>query len=807
MSKQIEKRKIEDLPEEIPILPIRNLILFPKMILPMMVGRKSSMEAVKYAVKQNSNLIGTITQKDAEEEFPTPGDLFTYGTLGTILNQVELSDDTIKLLMSGDRRFKVKEYVSINPFLVARVEYLEEEVVVDIEVQSLMANIKSLFQSLSERITVYKADILSTVMNLTEPHTLADFVASHLNINIEEKQKVLETIDIKKRLRLVAHLVNKELEMLEIGAKIHSKVKEEIDKKQKEFYLREQIKAIKRELGEDDEEEGEIASFRQRIKQANMPKYAEEVALKELDRMSKMHQESAEYTGSRNYLTWLCDLPWSRSTQDNLNLEEVEKILDEDHYGLKKVKERILEFIAVRTLKARRNEEAHSPIICFLGPPGVGKTSLGRSIARALGRKFERIALGGIHDEAEIRGHRRTYIGAMPGKIIAALKKTGVNNPLIMLDEIDKVGKDFRGDPASALLEVLDPEQNNSFVDHYIDLKFDLSKVMFITTANQIDTIPPPLLDRMEVIEINGYTMEEKVHIARQFLIPKQIKANGLDEDSIKFTRSAIETIISDYTRESGVRNLEREIANVCRKIAIKVVKGHKGTTTITANNLERYLGIKRFMSEVRERTSIPGVAIGLAWTPFGGDILFIEATMMRGKGALVLTGKLGDVMMESAKTALSYIRSKAHVLNIDPEIFEKHDIHIHVPAGAVPKDGPSAGITIAVALCSLLQNRLVRNDTAMTGEITLRGRVLPVGGIKEKVLAAVRNGINRIVLPARNKKDTIEIPREIKKKVEFIFVDDVQEVFKHTIDSFTFSPLPDGNTFSGGEQHRQVTN
>ncbi len=801
------KQEIKELPEEIPILPIRNLILFPKMILPMMVGRKSSIEAVKYAL-ENNNIIGTITQKDADEEFPTPGDLYTFGTLGTILNNpVELSDNTLKLLMSGFKRFKVKEYVSINPFFMARVEYFDEEVAVDIEIQSLVANIKNLFQSLSDRITVYKTDILSTVMNLKEPNTLADFVASHLNISIEEKQRVLETIDIKKRLRLVAHLVNKELEMLEIGAKIHSKVKEEIDKKQKEFYLREQIKAIKKELGEEDDEEGEIANFRQRIKKAKMPKYAEEAALKELDRMSKMHQESAEYTVSRNYLTWLCDLPWSKSTSDNLDLNEVERILDEDHYGLKKVKERILEFIAVRTLKSRKNEEMQSPIICFLGPPGVGKTSLGRSIAKALGRKFERIALGGIHDEAEIRGHRRTYIGAMPGKIIAALKKTGVNNPLIMLDEIDKVGKDFRGDPASALLEVLDPEQNNSFVDHYIDLKFDLSKVMFITTANQIDTIPPPLLDRMEVIEINGYTLQEKVHIAKQFLIPKQIRANGLEEGSIRFTRAAIETIITDYTRESGVRNLEREIANVCRKIATKVVKGERTTTTITHKNLEKYLGIKKFISEVRERTSIPGVAIGLAWTPFGGDILFIEATMMQGKGNLVLTGKLGDVMMESAKTALSYIRSKAAVLGIDPVIFERNDIHIHVPAGAVPKDGPSAGITIAVSLCSLLQNRLVRNDTAMTGEITLRGRVLPVGGIKEKVLAAVRNGITRIVLPLRNKKDTIEIPKEVKKKVEFIFVDDVQDVFKHTIDSFRFAPLTDNNTFGGSEHQAQVTN
>ena len=607
---------------------------------------------------------------------------------------------------------------------------------------------------------------------------LADFVATNLNLKLEDMQVMLEMLDVNKRLEKVAHLLNREIQVLELGSKIQDEIKSQIDQSQREYYLRQQMKAIKKELGEDDASSREMEELQKRIAEAGMPDEAMKEAKKELDRLSRMHPESAEYTVARTYLDWLCELPWSKSTEDNLDINGARGILDEDHYSLDKPKERILEYLAVRKLK----DDMKGPILSFVGPPGVGKTSLGRSIARAMGRKFERMSLGGVRDEAEIRGHRRTYVGALPGRIIRALRKTGSNNPLIMLDEVDKLGADFRGDPTSALLEVLDPEQNYSFTDHYLDLPFDLSKVLFITTANLLDPIPGPLRDRMEVLELPGYIVEEKLEIAKRHLIPKQLDAHGITTDHIEFTDKSISRIVEDYTREAGVRQLEREIANVCRKIAMRVATGEEGKVTVTPDDLHGFLGAQKFFSELAERTDIPGVAIGLAWTAVGGEVLFIEATKMAGGKKLNITGKLGDVMNESAHAAFSFIRSRATDLGIKEDFFDKYDIHVHVPAGGIPKDGPSAGITLATAIASLLTDKPVVSDLAMTGEITLRGKVLPVGGVKEKVLAAARVGISRVVLPNRNKKDLEDIPPEVLEKLEVIFVENMDEVLKLTL-------------------------
>jgi len=613
------------------------------------------------------------------------------------------------------------------------------------------------------------------VVNTSNPDKLADLVASNLNLTLEEKQEILEAVDVKKRLKRLTVYVNRELEVLEMGSKIQDKVQTELGKNQREYFLREQLRAIQKELGMGDERSAEIEELREKIAEAQLPEEADKEAMRELDRLSKMQPGAAEYTVARTYLDWMVALPWAKATEDNLDINKAGQVLDEDHYDLIKVKERILEYLAVRKLKA----DTKGPILCFVGPPGVGKTSLGRSIARAMGRSFIRISLGGVHDEAEIRGHRRTYIGALPGRIIQGIKNAGHNNPIFMLDEVDKIGQDFRGDPSSALLEVLDPEQNFSFTDHYLDVPFDLSRVMFITTANVLDTVPSALRDRLEVLELPGYIEEEKLQIAVTYLVPRQIGENGLRKKDIKFTRPALTRIIRDYTREAGVRNLERKIATVCRKMAKKVAAGEGGPFTITPETVVELLGPPRFYSEVAERTNEPGVAVGLAWTPTGGDLLFIEATQMSGTKGLMLTGQLGDVMKESAQAGLSWIRAHARELGIEGDFFEKNDLHIHVPAGAIPKDGPSAGVTIATALISLIQKRPVRSDIAMTGEITLRGKVLPVGGIKEKVLAARRAGIRKVILPAKNRDDLEEIPDHAKKEMTFYFVDTVAEVLE----------------------------
>jgi len=667
----------------------------------------------------------------------------------------------------------VKKYIASEPYVRAEIEVLPDVLEKDIEVDALAFNIKNLFHRVLELSPYLPSELGAMVMTIEEPGTLADTVTSSLNLNKDEKQTVLETFDIRERLEKVNLFLTRQIEVLELGSKIQSQVKDGLDKAQREFILREQLKAIQKELGEKDERALEIEELRTKIKERELPPSAAKEAERELDRLAKMHPAAAEYTVSRTYLDWLLDLPWNVSTEDNLDIEAAQKVLDEDHYNLDKVKTRILEYLAVRKLKA----DMKGPILCFVGPPGTGKTSLGKSIARALERKFYRMSLGGIRDEAEIRGHRRTYVGALPGRIIQGIRKTSSNNPVFMLDEVDKIGIDFRGDPASALLEVLDPEQNFTFSDHYLGVEFDLSKVMFITTANILDTIPPALRDRMEVLDLPGYTWEEKLKIAKEFLVPRQLKEHGLTNANLIFQDDAIKKIIGEYTREAGLRNLEREIATVCRRVAKEVAKGVTELVSVTPEMIHKFLGPFKFFSELAERTSEPGVATGLAWTQAGGDIIFVEATKMPGKKTLSLTGHLGDVMKESAEAALSYVRSKSKELGITDDFYEKNDIHIHVPAGAIPKDGPSAGITMFTALVSVLTDRPVRNDVAMTGEITLSGLTLPVGGIKEKVLAAHRVGIKSIILPKRNEKDLEEIPKGIREMMDFHFVERMDEV------------------------------
>ncbi|MCX7958792.1 MAG: endopeptidase La, partial [Deltaproteobacteria bacterium] len=692
----------------------------------------------------------------------------------------------MRTLIQGISRINIDEFLSSEPYFTARVSQIRESFDYSEESQDKISALKKSFHILAEKSPIIQKELVNTVMTSDDPSFLTDIIAINLNLKLPELQELLSEGNINKRLERVLDNLNREVEVLELGNKIQDNVRQQIDRSQREYYLREQLKAIRKELGDDDEEQ-EIQELREKIKKLGLPDEVRKEAERELSRMEKMHPESAEYTVSRTYLDWICELPWNVSTDDNLDVENVKKILDEDHFGLEKVKDRIIEYLAVRKLKS----DMRGPILCFVGPPGVGKTSLGRSIARAIGRKFERLSLGGIRDEAEIRGHRRTYVGALPGRIIRALRKVGSNNPIIMLDEVDKLGMDFRGDPASALLEVLDPEQNYSFTDHYLDVPFDLSRVLFITTANLMDPIPPPLLDRMEVIEIPGYIVEEKLMIAKNHLIPKQVRENGLTDELIKFTDDAVIKIISSYTREAGVRNLERVIATVSRKVARNVAMGNKNLVVVDEKKLGELLGPEKHFSEILERTDIPGVAIGLAWTPVGGEILFIEATRMKGGKGFSLTGKLGEVMSESAQAALAYIRSNASRFGIDEDFFEKGDIHVHIPAGAIPKDGPSAGITIATAIVSLLTGRLVRSDTAMTGEITLRGKVLPVGGIKEKVLAAARMGISRIILPKNNEADLADIPENIRSKLTFIPVGTMEDVLKNAIADFELKDSP----------------
>jgi ATP-dependent Lon protease len=771
--KEKEEKKSEKIivPNELPILPLRGTVLYPDLILPIMVGRKKSVKLIDDAM-DSDRIIGVLTQKRSETEDPKEAELYSVGVAALILRMIRELDGSQRVIVQGVSRIKVKEFFQKEPYFKARTEEIEETAVQGVEIDALMMNLKSLFSRAVELAPYLTAELGSMVSNIKSPSILADLIASNLNLSTSEKQAILETFDVRERLTKVHLYLNKEVQVLELGNKIQSQVKEDMDRTQREYYLREQLKAIKKELGETDEHSAEIKELRERIKKAKMPPEALAAAEKELDRLAKIPPASAEYTVARTYLDWLVELPWSETTADNLDIDNAQKTLDEDHYDLEKVKKRILEYLAVRKLKA----DMKGPILCFVGPPGVGKTSLGKSIARTMGRKFTRISLGGVRDEAEIRGHRRTYVGALPGRIIQGIKKTGSNNPVFMLDEVDKIGMDFRGDPSSALLEVLDPEQNYAFSDHYIDVPVDLSKVMFITTANVLDTIPPALRDRMETLELPGYSEDQKMMIAKEFLILKQINEHGLTSELIEFQDSALQAIISSYTREAGVRNLEREVAAICRGVAKEVARGFKEKVTIGPENLHKFLGPVKFFPEVAERTSDPGVATGLAWTPTGGDIIFVEATKMRGEKGLTLTGQLGDVMKESAQAALTYVRSKSKELGIEEDFFQKSDIHIHVPAGAIPKDGPSAGVTMFVALTSLLTNKPVRNDVAMTGEITLRGLVLPVGGIKEKVLAGMRAGIRTIILPSKNEKDLEEIPEHIRNQMSFKFIQRMDE-------------------------------
>jgi ATP-dependent Lon protease len=764
-------------PAELPILPLRGTVAYPDLVMPLIVGRERSIKLIDKAMG-GDKMIGIITQKNPDIEEPGMEDLYTVGTIATIMKMVKMVDGSQRIVVQGLCRFKLMDFTQREPHLRARILPIFEDYQKDIEIDALYINLKNLFKKAIDMAPYLSSELSQIAAKVENPGNMADLIASTINISVVEKQEILEKIDLKERLKKVTLFLNREVETLELSSRIQTNVKEGIDKTQREYYLREQLKAIQKELGETDDRITEIEEIRKKIYEAKMPADVLKVAEKELDRLSKMSTMSAEYTVSRTYLDWLIDVPWSKQTEDSLDIEGANTILNEDHYDLEKVKKRILEYLAVRKLKA----DMKGPILCFVGPPGVGKTSLGKSIARALGRKFMRISLGGIRDEAEIRGHRRTYVGALPGRIIQGVKKAGSNNPIFMLDEVDKIGTDFRGDPSSALLEVLDPEQNFSFSDHYLEVPFDLSKVMFIATANMLDPIPPALKDRMEVLELPGYTEEEKLMITRQFLIPKERFEHGLNEDLISFEDDAVRVVIRSYTRESGVRNLEREIAAICRAVAKNVAEGDTEKKVITAESVHGYLGPIKFFSEVAERTKYSGVATGLAWTPTGGDILFIESTKMRGKGALSLTGQLGDVMKESAQAALSYIRSKAADYQIPEDFFEKNDLHVHVPAGAIPKDGPSAGVTMLVSLVSLLTDKLVRNDVAMTGEITLRGLVLPVGGIKQKVLAAKRAGIKHVILPKLNEKDLEEVPESIKENMDFKFIEKMDEAIELTL-------------------------
>lgn len=766
------------IPDILNVLPVKGGVVFPNMTIPIVIKEKHIQDLIDDALKKEK-LVITVTQKDEKVQNPVFRDLYQTGTITMILRMMRAPDGTMRLIIQGIKRAKIKKALKEKPYLVAEIEEVKEiaKEKDEKETEALKANVLNLLKDIVQNIPYVPEDFLIIAMNISEPGKLADFVAGYMQFPVEEKQKVLEIQDTTRRLRYVLKLLAQEKEVISLSQKIREEISEKIDKEQREYYLRQQLKAIQKELGEVDEKTKEVEELREKIKEAGMPEQVEEVALKEVSKLERIPPGMPEYTVVRNYIDWLLSIPWSRETKDNLDLKRAQKILDDDHFDLERVKNRILEFLAVRTLK---KGEVKGPILCFVGPPGVGKTSLGKSIARALGRKFVRMSLGGVRDEAEIRGHRRTYVGALPGRIIQGIRQAGTKNPVFMLDEIDKVGMDFRGDPSAALLEVLDPEQNHSFSDHYLEVPFDLSKVFFIATANTTYTIPPPLLDRMEVIEIPGYIEYEKLEIAKKYLIPREMEANGLLGYKIGFKDSAIKKIIREYTREAGVRNLEKKVGGVLRKIAVEIAGGKKfDKLIITEKEIEKYLGPPIFFSETKAREGLPGVATGMAWTPTGGEILFIESTKMPGGKNLILTGQLGEVMRESAQAALSIIRSKAKELDIPSDFWNKYDIHIHVPEGAVPKDGPSAGITMLVSLVSLLKEKPVNPEIAMTGEITLRGRVMPVGGIKEKVLAAKRVGIKEIILPKLNQKDLTEIPDYAKKDLKFHFVENVEDVLK----------------------------
>jgi len=773
-----KKPAVKKIPEELPILPIKGTIVFPLIIVPLVAVKERAIKLIDDAL-EGDKILGLVAQKNQKKEIPGKDDVYRVGTASTIAKMLRFPDGSLRLLVQGISRIRIKEFTQEEPYLKATVEIIEERWEKGVKVEALMRNIVSMFQRLIELSPHLPEELEAIVINIEEPGRLADFIVANLNFELEDKQKILETFDPVKRLQNLTPILMKEINILELGAKIRSQVKDEIDEDQRKFYLREQLKAIQKELGEKDERTIEIEELKKKIKKAKMPKDVEKVAMKELERLGVIPVQAAEYHVIRTYLDWLVNLPWSKETKDNLAIKKVEKILNDDHYNLEDVKERIIEFLAVRKLK----KDSKGPILCFIGPPGVGKTSLGKSIARALGRKFVRFSLGGVRDEAEIRGHRRTYVAALPGRIIQGIKHAGSNNPVFMLDEVDKIGVDFRGDPAAALLEVLDPEQNNSFSDHYLEVAFDLSKVMFITTGNIIDPIPPALKDRMEIITLPGYIIQEKLEIAKSFLIPRQVNENGLSKKLIKFTDNAILEIVNDYTREAGVRNLERSIGSICRKVARKVAEGRKTLSIINKGNVKEFLGPAKYYSEIAERTGGVGIATGLAWTRAGGEILFVEATKMHGKKCLTLTGQMGDVMQESAEAALSYIRSNAKKFGIDGNFYDKYDIHIHIPEGAIPKDGPSAGITMSVALASLLTEKPVKPDVAMTGEITLRGKILPIGGVKEKVMAAKRAGIKEIILPEKNRSNLEEISDKVKRGIKFVFIDCIDDAIQEALE------------------------
>jgi ATP-dependent Lon protease len=778
----LEQQDLPDeiqLPEVIPLLPVRDLVLFPFMIIPLFVGRETSIKAVDDALSKD-RLILLSAQKDIIVEEPSQNDIYDVGVVAMIMKMLKLPDGRVKILVQGLLKARIETFVQVKPFYLVKVSKIKDENIVEIvpAVDALMRNVKEQLEKYVSLGRLPSQDILIILENINNPGRLADIVASNLGLKIEESQKILEETDQVERLKKVNDILTREIEILSMQAKIQSQAKEEMTKTQRDYFLREQLRQIKQELGETDEKSQEISELREKITAAKMPPDVLKEAEKQLSRLESMHQDAAEASTIRTYLEWLSDIPWSKKTKDNLDIKTAKNILDEDHYDLEKIKERILEYLSVRKL----NKKMKGPILCFIGPPGVGKTSLGKSIAKAMNRKFIRVSLGGVHDEAEIRGHRRTYVGALPGRIIQGIKQAGTNNPVFMIDEIDKVGTDFRGDPSSALLEVLDPEQNNSFSDHYLNVPFDLSNVMFVATANVADTIPSPLRDRMEIINLSGYTLEEKEKIAEKYLIPRQVKENGLKNDYIEFKPNAVKIIISGYTREAGLRNLEREIGTVCRKIARLIAENKIKKYVISDKNIHKYLGTIKILPEEERQKDEIGVATGLAWTPFGGEVLYIETILVKGKGGVSLTGQLGDVMKESAHAAVSYARSKADELGIKADTFEKNDIHIHIPEGAIPKDGPSAGITMATSLISAVLKKPVRKDIAMTGEITLRGNVLPIGGLKEKSLAALRAGIKTILIPERNKKDLEDISPLVKKNLKFIPVKHMDEVIKHAI-------------------------
>jgi ATP-dependent Lon protease len=785
------------IPEQLPLLPVRDIVVFPYMVLPLFVGRESSIAAVNDALS-GDRLIFLACQRDASQEEPEEDDIHNVGTVAVILRMLKLPDERIKILVQGVRRATIDEYVQLKPFAKVKISTFDEEPSEDnLASQALLRHVK---EQLHNAVSLGKPmlpDLLAVIETIEDAGKLADIIVSNLGLKMEEAQEVLEEDDTIERLKKVSEFLTREISILEVQQKIMNEARGEIDKSQKEYFLREQLKAIKKELGEEDDFQIEIEEYEKKIKKAKMPKAIAEEADKQLKRLARMHPDSAESTVARTFIDWLVELPWSKTSKEKLDIKTAKQILNDDHFGLEEVKERILDFLALRKLK----KDMKSPILCFVGPPGVGKTSLGKSIANAMGREYVRMSLGGMRDEAEIRGHRRTYIGALPGKIIQSMKTAGTNNPLIMLDEIDKLGHDFRGDPASALLEVLDPVQNVNFVDHFLGVPFDLSKVLFITTANYLDPIPHALRDRMEIIQIPGYTEEEKLKIAEKYLVPRQITENGLTPEQIKFSNAAIMHIIKSYTRESGLRNLERSIGTVCRKVGRKIVEGSDSVHHITPKLAEKFLGAVKFIGEDELKDNEIGTATGLAWTPVGGDVLFIECTKYTGKGALVITGQLGDVMKESSRAALTYIRTIAERFGVDGEDFSKYDIHVHVPAGAIPKDGPSAGITMATAILSVFTGRPIYKSLAMTGEITITGKVLPIGGLKEKLLAAKRHGITKVIIPKKNEKDLVSLPKYVKSSLEIVSVEKFEEVAELAL--LPAPPKPEAPAAEAQEQEK----